>query len=529
MGTVRDAVYAVLREHGATTFFGNPGSNELTFLDGLPEDFRYFQALQEGAAVSMADGYAQVSGKPTVVSLHSSSGAGNGMGMLSNAYISRSPLLVIAGQQVRATVGTDPMLAIPRPTVLTAPFTGFAGEPLAASDVPRMVKEALVDILHGSRLPGFLSVPYDDFDAPFEESEARALLHRPRRGDRLAAEDLAWLVAQLRAARRVALVAGADLDGAVDQRKLVEVAEAVGAQVWTPPSAYRLAFPNRHPNFRGHLPAAQREVAELLSGYDLVVVLGAPVFRYHQYAPGTDIGVLTRLIHVTDDPRAAGRAAVGEALVVGLGAIVADLHEALGAGPGGETRWQPVPDPPERSGPALLSEQVFAAVRRAAPEAVHVLESTSTVRQFFAQADVRSPRSFLFPASGGLGFGLSASIGAQLAAPGRQVVALIGDGSMNYTVSGLWTAAHFGVPVLVVVLRNGSYQALRDFSNLLGTADADYLSVAGLDFVPIARGYGVEAHQVGSAEELEERVRAALGANGLAAAPLLLQVDTVLE
>ncbi|MGL6234678.1 MAG: benzoylformate decarboxylase [Segniliparus sp.] len=529
MGTVRDAVYAVLREHGATTFFGNPGSNELTFLDGLPEDFRYFQALHEGAAVSMADGYAQVSGRPAVVSLHSSSGTGNGMGMLSNAYISRSPLLLIAGQQVRATVGADPMLAIPRPTVLTAPFTGFSGEPLAASDVPRMVKEALVDIAHGSRLPAFLSIPYDDFDAPFEEPAARALGHRPRRGDRLAAADLAWLADQLRSAGRLALVAGSDLDGAADQRQLVEVVETLGADVWAPPSGYRLAFPNRHPSFRGSLPAAQRQVAELLSGYDLVVVLGAPVFRYHQHVPGTDIGLLTRLVHITDDARAAGRAAVGEALIAGLGQIVADLHEALGAAPGGATQWQPVPEPPASPGPALLSEQVFAAVRRAVADPVHVLESTSTVRQFFAQADVRAPRSYLFPASGGLGFGLSASIGAQLAVPGRQVVALIGDGSMNYTVSGLWTAARFGVPVLFVVLRNGSYQALRDFSNLLGTTDADYLSVAGLDFVPIARGYGVEAHQVASAGELEERIRASLGEDGLASAPLLLQVDTVLE
>jgi benzoylformate decarboxylase len=86
MANVRDQTYAVLRGHGITTVFGNPGSNELPFLADFPPDFRYILALHEGVAVGMADGYAQATGKPALVNLHSAAGTGNGMGALTNAW-----------------------------------------------------------------------------------------------------------------------------------------------------------------------------------------------------------------------------------------------------------------------------------------------------------------------------------------------------------------------------------------------------------------------------------------------------------
>lgn len=79
--TVRDVTFQLLERHGLTTVFGNPGSNELPFLAGLPAGFRYVLGLHEGAVVSMADGYAQASGRPALVNLHAASGTGNAMGL----------------------------------------------------------------------------------------------------------------------------------------------------------------------------------------------------------------------------------------------------------------------------------------------------------------------------------------------------------------------------------------------------------------------------------------------------------------
>jgi benzoylformate decarboxylase len=110
MTSVHDVTYDLLRRHGVTSVFGNPGSNELPFLKDFPADFRYFLALHEGVAMGMADGYAQATGKPALVNLHSAAGTGNGMGAFANAWNSHTPLIVMAGQQIRAIVGIEALL-----------------------------------------------------------------------------------------------------------------------------------------------------------------------------------------------------------------------------------------------------------------------------------------------------------------------------------------------------------------------------------------------------------------------------------
>src|SRR5438046_7391483 len=87
-----------------TTIFGNPGSTELPMLADFPDDFRYVLGLQEAVAVGMADGFAQASGRPTHVNLHTAPGLGNAMGAIFNAQANHSPLLVTAGQQARSLV-----------------------------------------------------------------------------------------------------------------------------------------------------------------------------------------------------------------------------------------------------------------------------------------------------------------------------------------------------------------------------------------------------------------------------------------
>jgi benzoylformate decarboxylase len=96
--TVGETFYDVLRHHGVRAVFGNPGSNELPFLRDLPTDLPYYLALHEGAAVAMADGYAQASGSVGFVNLHAASGTANGLGCLTNTASSHTPLVITAGQ-----------------------------------------------------------------------------------------------------------------------------------------------------------------------------------------------------------------------------------------------------------------------------------------------------------------------------------------------------------------------------------------------------------------------------------------------
>src|ERR1700755_1311530 len=116
MTTVREVALDLFRAHGMTTVFGNPGSTELPMLAEFPDDFRYVLGLHEGAVRGMADGYAQATGRPALVNLHTAPGVGNALGALVNAQVNRSPLVVTAGQQVRPMLTLEAMLTNPRAT-----------------------------------------------------------------------------------------------------------------------------------------------------------------------------------------------------------------------------------------------------------------------------------------------------------------------------------------------------------------------------------------------------------------------------
>ncbi|POX42270.1 benzoylformate decarboxylase [Streptomyces sp. Ru73] len=527
MATVSEATYALLRAHGLTTVFGNPGSNELPFLAGMPADFRYVLGLHEGAVLAMADGYAQARGEAAFVNLHAAAGTGNAMGMLTNAVYAHSPLVITAGQQVRSTVGQEVMLASVDAPALPKPLVKWACEPACAADVPRALSQAIHLANLPAKGPVYVSVPYDDWaqEAP---DDARLLTERrTAAAGALGEAQLDGLVAALDGAANPVLVLGPEVDAEEANADAVRLADALGAPVWIAPSASRCPFPTRHPAFRGVLPAAVRGVSEALAGHDVILVAGAPVFRYHQFVPGAYLPEGARLIQLTSDPGEAARAPMGEALVGGVRDALARLAERVTGGR--RPALPPLPDfrpaPTAASGDRVHPEELFALLRRTAPrDAVYVKESTSTTGAFWAQMDLSLPGSYFFPASGGLGFGLPASVGAQLAHDRRQVIGLIGDGSANYGITALWTAARYRIPVIIVILNNGTYGALRWFSTVLGSGETPGLDVPGIDFVRLAGGYGVRATAVRTGEDFVRALEDALGSGE----PAVIEVATEL-
>jgi benzoylformate decarboxylase len=518
---VRDAAHEVLRRQGITTIFGNPGSNELPFLSGLPDTFRYILGLHEGAVVGMADGYAQATGEPVLVNLHAAAGSGNAMGALTNAVYARTPLVMLAGQQVRPAIGAEAMLSNVEPTQLAKPLVGWAGEPSCAADVPRSLAQAIFEA-RLRRRPTYLSVPYDDWDAE-ADSHARAVLTRSlERSTYPGPPSVERIVEQVQAATRPALVMGGDLDTGGLFDEATALAERLGAPTWAAPSPHRLPFPNRHPLFQGVLPAGIAPVAEALAGHDLVLVLGAPVFRYHEYLPGEYLPEGTHLVQVTDDAEAAARAPFGEAVVTEPGAVIRELCKTLPEHPAAVGAYTAPAAPADGTAAAAHPEQVFAALRDTQPaETRYVVESTSTNGSWWRQMDLRRGGSYFFPASGGLGFGIPATAGVALAQPDRPVVGVIGDGSANYGITALWTAAQQELPVTYVLLRNGTYGALQWFADLLGTCDVPGTTIPGLDFTRIAEGYGVPAVHAQNLDQL----RALLVERP--SGPRLVQIDTL--
>jgi benzoylformate decarboxylase len=525
--TVRETVHDLLRGWGLTTVFGNPGSNELPFLDGFPPDFRYVLGLHEGAVLAMADGYAQATGRPALVNLHSAAGLGHAVGNLANARASHTPLVVTAGQQTRSMVGLNAVLGEPDLVRVPEPQVKWACEPTTAQDVPRALSEAVHRATLPPAGPVFVSLPMDDWAQP-ADPDAVALLpaRRVRWAGAADPEVVAELAQRMAAARAPALVVGPEVDDERAFAPVVALAERWRAAVWTAPTPPRCPFPTRHPQWRGVLPPSISGVAEHLAGHDLVLVLGAPVFRYHAHRPGPWLPEGTELVAVGSDPGAAARAAFGDALVGDVAAIAGQLLAALPAADHPLPAPRDVPDAPLPDTGPFPADALFAALTEALPRHARLVnESTANTTQFWTHLDLREPRSLLFPAAGGLGFGLPAAVGMALADPTRPVVAVLGDGAAQYGITGLWTAAQLQLPVTFLVLRNGGYGALRGFVSQLGVQNAPGLDLPDLDAVRIAEGYGVPACRVSGAHEL----RAALAAVTTARGPRLVEVPVTAE
>lgn len=359
MKTVHSASYEILRRHGLTTVFGNPGSNELPFLKDFPEDFRYILGLHEGAVVGMADGFALASGRPAFVNLHAAAGTGNGMGALTNAWYSHSPLVITAGQQVRSMIGVEAMLANVDAGQLPKPLVKWSHEPACAQDVPRALSQAIQTASLPPRAPVYLSIPYDDWAQP-APAGVEHLAARQVSGAALPAPALlAELGERLSRSRNPVLVLGPDVDGANANGLAVQLAEKLRMPAWVAPSASRCPFPTRHACFRGVLPAAIAGISRLLDGHDLILVVGAPVFRYHQFAPGDYLPAGAELVQVTCDPGEAARAPMGDALVGDIALTLEALLEQVR--PSARPLPEALPRPPalaEEGGP-LRPETVF--------------------------------------------------------------------------------------------------------------------------------------------------------------------------
>ncbi|MFY9634173.1 MAG: benzoylformate decarboxylase [Cellulosimicrobium cellulans] len=523
MTTIRDATFDVLSSHGMRTVFGNPGSNELLFLKDFPKDFRYILGLHEGVVVAMADGYSQATGEPTMVNLHAAAGTGNAMGVLTNSVYSHSPLVITAGQQVRETVGQEVMLANMDATMLPKPLVKWSGEPLSASDVPRMIAQAIHMATLPAQGPVFVSIPYDDWDREAGENAHYAGERRVQSASALALEQLREIADELDAADRPVIVFGPDVDASRANDDAIRLAEALGAPVWIAPSPGRCPFPNRHRLFRGVLPANVKAIAGHLSEHDVVLVIGAPVFRYHHYNPGRYIAEGTRVLHISSDPSEVARAPFGDAYLAPIKDSIARLAASVTPRRQAAASQTIAIPAGEDQANRLHPDTVFRLINETAPqESIYVTESTSTAESFWNNVDLAGQGSFYSPAAGGLGFGLAAAVGIQLACPHRRVIAAIGDGSANFGITGLWTAAHFNIPVVFVILNNGTYGALRRFSDALGAGETPGLDVPSIDFVSLAKGYGVNAQRVDNGQDLRLALEKAFAGNS----PVLIEART---
>jgi len=230
LSTVRDAAFDVFRRRDLTTLFSNPGSTEVPFLTGLPEDLDFVLGLHEGAVVSMASGYALARRRPSLVLLHTTAGLGNAVNAIATCRANRTPVVILVGQQDRRHIAFQPFLT-GRLEGLAGDYPVWVDQPLRAQSVPGAIERAYHEA-ETQRGPALVIVPMSDWaeeaGEPHETAAPLRVLRPPACDD----ESVAALASLIESAERPALVAGARLDTDERWAALVALAERLGCAVY---------------------------------------------------------------------------------------------------------------------------------------------------------------------------------------------------------------------------------------------------------------------------------------------------------
>lgn len=494
--TVREAAFDVLRAGGLETIFANPGSTEIPLLAGLPSDLRFVLALHESSVVGMATGWAIARGEPAMALLHTTAGLGNAVSALATARVNRAPVVVLVGQQDRRHLAFEPFLA-GHLSGLAGEYPVWVNQPARAQDVPGALARARHEAVTG-RGPALVLVPMDDWLEPADETRelaAPAQVLQARAAEPAAVEQLAELLA---GSDSPALVVGAGADDPATWTALVALAERLACPVWQESFGARAGFPQDHPLFAGHLPPNRAGLRKALAGHDVVLAVGAPVFRQYDFMPGPLVEKGTRVAVVSDDPAEVHRSPAELALLAAPAAVCAALGELVpvrNADPPAPFRRPAAPAAPGPGEPLLGGHVLAALAERLPADAVLIEECPSNRPELHARIPVRRPLGFLSAAMGGLGFALPAATGFRMARTDRPVVAVVGDGSSLYAIQALWSAARYGAGVLFVVLSNGRYAVMDRLAQRTGEA-GPWPAFEDVDVAALAEGLGCPAVRV---------------------------------
>ena len=536
--TGREALTQMLIAEGLEYIFGNPGTSETPFMDSL-QDFpqlKYVQALQEGTAVGMADGYARATGRPAFANLHIAGGLANGISALYNAYRGGTPLVLTAGNSDTRMLMADPVLSGDL-VEMTAQYTKWSAEVLHASDIPVAVRRAFNEAKTPPTGPVFLSFPWDTMDdtADLEITPSSPGYFRTR-PDTDAVARASQLLAQ---AENPMIVVGDRVaqSGAVGQ--IVRLAEQLGAKVYAA-SFSEVNFPTSHRLYAGALNLNNPATRQQFAGTDVVLAVGANVFNSFLYVPDGFLEPTTKLVHLDSNVRELEKIYPTEvAILADPRAGLEDLTDALGqdmsaaAQEAAAIRAATCADEKRQSTEQYRQRLISIWDRRPMPveRMMHELAEASPDGTILADESITSqpalmreftfdePGSFYGIRGGALGWAMPGALGVKLANPDRPVLAVVGDGASMYTVQALWTASRYNIPVVYAICNNRSYRILKVNMDIYlrrmlndQQRQSEYVGMEfanPLDLAAVAQGMGVAGERIEDPEALGPALRRA--------------------
>ena len=534
--TGKRALMEMLRAEGVDYIFGNPGTSEGPIIDELENypDIRYMLAVQEGAAMGMADAYARYRGEPAFVNLHIETGLANGVSLLANAAEGNTPLILTsANKDIRKLAeGRTDLVE------MVSQFCKWSAEVTHAEQVPSVMRRAFIEAKTHPMGPVYVAFSAnaldDEADVEIVPSHKTYSRVAPDAG---AIQEAAEILAN---AENPVIIVGDRVGQSAASAEAVRLAKTLGAKVYA--SHYsQVNFPTSHPQFLGLASPGMPAGNALLEGADAVVAVGTPVFPGYFYFSGRALNPETQLIHIDSDATQIGRT---EPTHVG---IIADARTALAAlaqelelrmsGAAKEAAkgratsvaeekveqaaaWQARLGARHDISP-MSTERMMTEIADALPDdAIVVDDSVTTRASIFGALEFEEPGSLLGITGGALGWGMGGTMGVKLANPDRPVVGIIGDGSAMMTVQALWTAANSDIPVVYVICNNRAYRVLKLNMNIykseiLGQQNPESKYIAmdfatPFDIAAVAQAMGVFGRKVEDPAEIGPALREAL-------------------
>ena len=552
--TAAQAYLQVAAAHGVEYVFGLPGTSGQEFIGTIAdqEKIRFVLALHETCVVSMADGHARVTGRPSLAQVSTLPGSANAVGALYDAYRDRSPVVVTSTNVDTRIAGRDSHTESKDLVEMTKQFTKWSAEVHRSDRIAEYLNRAFKVASTPPTGPVYLALPSNLLGESVSIQNPMADRSRivPRIGaDPEALRDAARLIA---GAKRPLIVAGSGVAKAGAINELVKFAEMVAAPVVMEPRYSFLSFPTNHPQ---SFQIPEREPSFTLPVWgepDVILAIGCRLIREYRYLPEPVMKPESRCIHIEEDPWE-----IGKVFPVDVG-IIADAKSALRSlleiyaafaalAKGRDERLECIREAQEQVKSELESrvKQGWDATpinaarlartmdRLLENDTLIVNESPTSKDILLANFQFGKGRSYFSNSSGGfLGWGIGAAIGAQLGSPHRRVVACLGDGSTMFGIQGLWTLAKYRVPLLVIVFNNRAYMAVKN--QFRGSAERVRIAAEmgaeivapDVNFARLADTFGIFGQRVESPEAIEPALRRAMEQNGPALVDVLIAQNT---
>jgi 5-guanidino-2-oxopentanoate decarboxylase len=507
------AAIAILETYGVDTVFGIPGVHTLDLYRGLSDrKMRHVGVRHEQGAGFMADGYARASGKPGVACLITGPGLMNAATPIGQAFSDSVPMLILCSVNASGDLGkgrgrlheiTDQRAAI-------APLTGLAKTVKNAAELPQAIADAYALFESGRARPAVLEFTLDMLSAPADVSGAqRQKKTRPA----AKADDIARAVALIDGAKNLVIIAGGGtVDAAAELKAFVEKSGALCATT----TAGKGVLPDSHQQtLSGTL--AFPETQKVLGEADVVVALGTEMSETDSWCDRLPIN--GKLIRVDLDAYTLTRDyAPTIGILADVKPVLAALTSAIKGGRQPDiARAKSVRD---ASNANLSPKQqkhvkVLEAVRAAlADDAMICTDMTQIAYTANGMFPMEKPRCYFHPCGfGTLGYAMPAAIGAKIACPDRDVIAIAGDGGFLFTVPDLGTAVEEKLALPILVWNNDAFgQILQDMIQM----DIGEVGVTpkNPDYIALAKSFHAHAEKPNSLAELTAAIKKALKADG---------------